>query len=398
MVVGLNNQRVAKYNQALVLQELFTYEKLSISELSELTSLSIPAISRILDELLALHEVVEVPCENLRRGRGAGVFSLCNINELILCINITSTKIESLVTNKIGKVLSHKKVKEIKLVSKNDLMHDIYEVIDSYINEFKKNFVLAIALHGKVNIKSGVSLMMPQAPWHDDLHIKFLIEQKYNFEVRIDNDCVMRALAQKWSILRSKKEIFDLCILNLDYGVGSSFLINNEIYRGPLFGSGQIGHTIVEPYGEICSCGRQGCLETVASVGAIVKRVNSWWKLKHPTLDNLSFDDIVTLYKNNDPTVKMQIEMIALTIGRSIYNFLNIININHIYIYGKVCKFGDEFLHTIRLPISSNPFEGEMISRELQTTIEYGTLSEDEQLAGIAFIYDKNLMSGFDNY
>ncbi len=42
-------------------------------------------------------------------------------------------------------------------------------------------------------------------------------------------------------------------------------MINEQIYRGSLYGSGQIGHTIVNPDGVVCDCGRYGCLETVAS-------------------------------------------------------------------------------------------------------------------------------------
>ncbi|RJX80279.1 ROK family protein, partial [Escherichia coli] len=39
-----------------------------------------------------------------------------------------------------------------------------------------------------------------------------------------------------------------------------------------LYGSGQIGHTIVNPDGVVCDCGRYGCLETVASLSALKNR------------------------------------------------------------------------------------------------------------------------------
>lgn len=61
-------------------------------------------------------------------------------------------------------------------------------------------------------------------------------------------------------------------MINVDYGIGSSFVINDHIYRGSLYGSGQIGHTIVNPDGNACDCGRYGCLETVASLSALKNR------------------------------------------------------------------------------------------------------------------------------
>lgn len=78
----------------------------------------------------------------------------------------------------------------------------------------------------------------------------------------VDNDCVMLALAEKWQHQGTQQ---DFCVINVDYGIGSSFVINDHIYRGSLYGSGQIGHTIVNPDGKACDCGRYGCLETVAS-------------------------------------------------------------------------------------------------------------------------------------
>ncbi len=74
------------------------------------------------------------------------------------------------------------------------------------------------------------------------------------------------------------ENVGDFCVINVDYGIGSAFIINGQIYRGALFGSGQIGHTIINPDGSACACGRYGCLETVASLSAIKKRARVFLK------------------------------------------------------------------------------------------------------------------------
>lgn len=96
--------------------------------------------------------------------------------------------------------------------------------------------------------------------------MKYLLEEKLKTRVLLDNDCVMLALAEKWQNTDNQQ---DFCVINVDYGIGSSFVINQQIYRGSLYGSGQIGHTIVNPDGVACDCGRYGCLETVASLSAL---------------------------------------------------------------------------------------------------------------------------------
>jgi predicted NBD/HSP70 family sugar kinase len=49
----------------------------------------------------------------------------------------------------------------------------------------------------------------------------------------------MLALAEKW---QNPAANGDFCVINVDYGIGSSFVINDNIWRGSLYGSGQIGH------------------------------------------------------------------------------------------------------------------------------------------------------------
>lgn len=232
---------------------------------------------------------------------------------------------------------------------------------------------------------------MPQAPWRDELHVKFLLESQLGIQVRMDNDCVMRALAQKWHLLRTTGECQDFCMLNVDYGVGSSFLINHEIYRGQLFGSGQIGHTIIDPNGKLCACGRIGCLETAASTGAILRSVNQYLRAVQGEQSSLTFPQATALYVEGDPNVAVQVNMAGVSLGRAIYNFLNLININHIYIYGAVQLLGDKFLEVIKRQIKVNPFDKGDQVKALATSIEYGTLSEEEQISGISYLYGEEL-------
>ena len=258
--------------------------------------------------------------------------------------------------------------------------------------------MVALALHGQVDSEKGVSLFMPQVRWHKPLYVKYLLEQRTGLEVEIDNDCVMRTLAQKWFLLRQTEHIGsemvlknsklqDFCVINLDYGIGSSFIINQEIYRGSLFGSGQIGHTILNPHGLLCSCGRHGCLETMASVSSIMRRVTSSLSAIDRCPEDLSFAQVVDMYLAGDEVVRSQVNRSARSIGLAIYNFLNVLNINHIYLYGALCALGNDFLEQIMRPVLVNPFDAQQQVKDLATFIEFGSLSPSEQIAGISYLY-----------
>ena len=57
---------------------------------------------------------------------------------------------------------------------------------------------LALGVHGQVDPITGVSQTMPQARWKTPIEIKYRLRSGLACRVRVDNDRVMLALAEKW--------------------------------------------------------------------------------------------------------------------------------------------------------------------------------------------------------
>ena len=60
--------------------------------------------------------------------------------------------------------------------------------------------------------------------------------------------------------------------MTVKHGIGAGILINGRLFQGDGGGAGEIGHVVVQENGTLCRCGKHGCLETVASAGAVVQR------------------------------------------------------------------------------------------------------------------------------
>ncbi|MER8153548.1 ROK family protein [Streptomyces sp. NPDC094472] len=58
--------------------------------------------------------------------------------------------------------------------------------------------------------------------------------------------------------------------LRLSHGIGGGLVVAGTLHRGAHGVSGMFGHITVDPDGAPCECGGTGCLETVASVGAVL--------------------------------------------------------------------------------------------------------------------------------
>lgn len=60
-------------------------------------------------------------------------------------------------------------------------------------------------------------------------------------------------------------------MITLGTGVGSGVVVDGKIVYGHDGFAGEVGHTIVQPEGRLCGCGRKGCVETYSSVTGIKK-------------------------------------------------------------------------------------------------------------------------------
>lgn len=61
-------------------------------------------------------------------------------------------------------------------------------------------------------------------------------------------------------------------------GVGGGLVVGGRPFGGVTGNAGHVGHIVVEPDGEPCSCGGRGCVETVASGPSLVRwaRARGW--------------------------------------------------------------------------------------------------------------------------
>ncbi len=245
--VGLNNQRVRGFNKRLLLALLYQHRRASKSMLASLTGLSIPAISNILDELLREGGIEHSSLALSSRGLSGGSYQITMTPQLTLCMNITPTSIESQLVNSQIAPLGEFCRSTVHAPHPQALLDAIEQVYQQHRRRYSRQPIrLALAIHGQVDPVTGVSQTMPQAPWKTPLEIKYLLEERLGTQVMLDNDCVMLALAEKWLNPANQQ---DFCVINVDYGIGSSFVINRQIYRGSQYGSGQVGHTIVNPDG-----------------------------------------------------------------------------------------------------------------------------------------------------
>ena len=101
------------------------------------------------------------------------------------------------------------------------------------------------------------------------------MQRECGLPVFIDNDANCAALGEMWK--GSGNGARDLIFVTLGTGVGGGVIVGGKLVRGVNGAAGEIGHiTSVPEGGYPCNCGKNGCLETIASA-----RESSGWPPKN---------------------------------------------------------------------------------------------------------------------
>ncbi|MFI7613717.1 ROK family protein [Nonomuraea terrae] len=98
--------------------------------------------------------------------------------------------------------------------------------------------------------------------------VQLLLRERFGVPVLLDNNTRLAALGEAiWGAAAGEQ---DVLYLRLSHGVGGGLVIGGSLHRGTQGLSGEFGHITVEPGGARCECGGTGCLETVASIRAVL--------------------------------------------------------------------------------------------------------------------------------
>lgn len=126
-----------------------------------------------------------------------------------------------------------------------------------------------IALPGLVD-SDGRLLVAPNLGW-TDISVPERIAEALGgppFPVQAENEANLGALAELWE--GAGREFADFIYVSGELGIGAGIIVGGEPFRGAHGFGGELGHTTVDPDGDVCACGNRGCLETRVALGAML--------------------------------------------------------------------------------------------------------------------------------
>jgi len=126
---------------------------------------------------------------------------------------------------------------------------------------------VGVGAAGTVEWPSGRILWAPNNEYRE-WNIRAELEQATGLPAVVDNDANVAGLAEA---LLGDTLYREMILITVGTGVGSGIVLGGQIYRGPRGFGAELGHIVVDPNGPRCGCGKQGCLEALASGTALTR-------------------------------------------------------------------------------------------------------------------------------
>lgn len=101
--------------------------------------------------------------------------------------------------------------------------------------------------------------------WGEEVHLVKLFRRYFDLPTVITNDANAAALGEMR--FGGAQGMDDFIVITLGTGLGSGIVSNGRLLHG------ELGHTVVDPHGRHCNCGKSGCLETYVSATGLCRTV-----------------------------------------------------------------------------------------------------------------------------
>ncbi|MBN9235687.1 sugar kinase [Mesorhizobium hungaricum] len=198
---------------------------------------------------------------------------------------------------------------------------------------------IGIAVPGVID--NGVCRLSHRFGWID-VPIAAMLADLVNVPVWADDDTNAFALAQQlFGLGRHHRTVGALAI---GAGISCAVVIDGSVHRGANGAAGKLGHSIYDPTGPLCECGRRGCLQTFFSEPALVKR----WREEKGVPGDVDRHDMLAAAQSGDETALNLLREAGEGIGRFLGGFCNTIDPEVIVGGGEAVTFGDYLFEPMR--------------------------------------------------
>lgn len=355
--------------------------------LSKKLKISLPTCINLLNDLLQSGYIQNFGTGESNGGRKPNLYGLPKDCFYILVCDIARYEASLTICNIYNSFI----VPPVKIktdIDDPELVDKLYQAAHTLMAENqipdKKLIGVGVDMPGLIDSVSGINYTIKDENYR---HVSKAIENRFHKPVFIDNDARMHGYGEvKFGVAKGKK---NAVIIHWSWGLGLAIYLNGQLYSGHNGFAGEFSHIPMVDNGEVCICGKRGCLETVASSNAIMKLVGEGIKkgsvstmlaeFRHNP-EAITPETVIEWARKGDEFCISILYEIGRAMGKGLSYLIQVLNPEIIVLSGPVSKARQYILSPIQQSI--NLLCLEKISKN--TSVVVSSMGDQTALLGLA--------------
>lgn len=363
------HQQTRTFNQQLLLRALHDHSPLSRADLARMTGLTRTSVSDLVGSLIHDGLIEEVGRGQSSGGKSPILLSVAPDGRHLIGLDLGEAQFSGAVVNLRGEIL---RSIHLPLEGRNGgaAIDLVFQLVDALRADDRSPLLgIGIGAPGVIDTSTGTVRWSVNLDWAD-LRLGALVETRYGVPVVVANDSHAAALAELTFYRRPRPN--NLIVIRIGRGVGAGIILNGQLFQGDGYGAGEFGHVSRENGGAPCRCGREGCLETLTSMRALVDAANA----VEPSIIDES--GLVAAFRAGGAAVRRVVLDAARELGLAVGWLIGVLNVRHVLLVGPVAALGDDWLGEVRRSATSSVLA--LLARDTQ--IEFGHVHDDVVVLG----------------
>ncbi|MEN8192325.1 MAG: ROK family protein [Bacteroidota bacterium] len=371
-----------------IIQTMMNHEKMTLAEITYNVNLSLPKVTELINELIKRNIVIENILEEVpATGRPSQKFQLNPEYGYFIGIDLGRIFTNFIVLNYSQKIIYENHIEPLLNLETKLSVKKLNIFINQILRETNitkdKLLGIGVSLPGIVDGKKGISHSYLKI---EESTIKAYLEKILNVRVRIEHDVKSMSLGELY--FGKGKDLENGLYINFGWGLGLGIIMNGELYYGKNSFGGEFGHISVIENGELCYCGKTGCLETLSSGRAITKNVREKLLAGEASIllktkedpDKIGPLDILEAANKGDQFSIEILEEAGKYLGKGMAMLINIFNPEKIIIGGTFTKVASYILDVAK----NNAMKHSLTQLNNNVIFETSNLANNASALGVA--------------
>ncbi len=369
------------------------YGPINKNELIEMTNIKKTTLVRMIDELLRNNLIKESGFEETSIGRPPILYDVEQESNFIIGIHISRMKTNVVLVDLRYNQIDQESFAMTSIHTPEFVIRKVENIIQRFMEMFdideEKLLGIGIVTTGPLNRDDGIILKpesLLEANW-GNVNIVKMIQEKFPVRVILEKSSNAAATAEYHAANSVHKNI--LYCISGGWGMDCGIIMNGEILQENYVSTNGYGHMIIDVDGNLCSCGKRGCIVAYTSFKGILNELNKVKGLVGNMNDELfqkaSLNDMMEYFLQGDKITEDVIIRSSQYLGIGLSNLINLFNPDLVILNGPfIYDYKDYFIKVIE-------YTKKNIQKEKEVKFTQGKLKENAAAVGSAILI-------FDSY